>query len=371
MSMFVAGLVAPDLLASPKTVHLASMPSPPQAVWHLGPVPVRAYALCILLGIFVAMWLSNRRWLQRGGQYGFITDVAVVAVPMGLLGGRLYHVITTPGPYFGEHGNFWRIVAVWEGGLGIWGAIALGGVGAWLVCRRRGIPLQDVADVVAPGLAFAQAIGRWGNWFNQELYGRATSLFWGLRIDEAHRPADQPNQATYHPTFLYESVWNVGVGVGVLWAERRWRMDRGRTFALYVAGYTVGRTWIEMLRIDTANTLAGMRINVWVSLTVLTLALLYLVVMTWWGNRNNPPARRNGLPARGHAGISRQHSSVSRGRRAAGSRRRETAAEQGYSGSRSRGYPPVGSYDQPGSTSSGRYGSDPSLPYRPPGGDYQ
>lgn len=262
------------------TVQLASIPSPDQSVWHLGPVPLRAYALCILVGIFVAMWLSNRRWLARGGQYGFITDVAVVAVPMGVLGGRLYHVITTPQPYFGEGGSFWRIFKIWEGGLGIWGAIALGGVGAWIVCRRRGIALPEVADAIAPGLAFAQAIGRLGNWFNQELYGKPTSLPWGLQIDPAHRTPDVANEPTFHPTFLYESLWNVGVGFLVIWADRRWQLTRGRAFALYVAAYTLGRTWIEMLRIDSANQVAGMRLNVWVSLVIFVLAVLYLVVVT-------------------------------------------------------------------------------------------
>lgn len=281
MDLCVNGL--PGTCAS--SVELASIPSPSQAVWHLGPVPLRAYALCILAGIFLAMWLSNRRWLARGGQYGFITDVAVVAVPMGVLGGRIYHVITTPEPYFGQGGSFWKVFAIWEGGLGIWGAIALGAVGAWIVCRRRGIPLADVADAVAPGLAFAQAIGRWGNWFNQELYGKPTTWFWGLQIDPEHRPAEYADQATFHPTYLYESIWDVGVGVLVLWADRRYRLDRGRAFALYVAGYTLGRTWIEMLRIDTAHHIGGMRVNVWVSLLLLVASTLYLVIMTVMGNR--------------------------------------------------------------------------------------
>ncbi|MER6319996.1 prolipoprotein diacylglyceryl transferase [Streptomyces sp. NPDC001581] len=259
-------------------MDLAYLPSPSTGVLHLGPVPLRAYAFCIILGIFVAVWLGNRRWVARGGDQGVIADVTLWAVPFGIAGGRLYHVITSPDAYFGDHGEPIRALYVWEGGLGIWGAIALGGVGAWIGCRRHRIPFPAFADAVAPGIALAQAIGRWGNWFNQELYGRPTTLPWGLEIDRAHRPSTMLDSATYHPTFLYESLWNIGVAALVLWAAHRFTLGHGRTFALYVAAYTVGRFWTEYLRIDTSHTFLGLRLNGWTSVVVFLGAITFLVV---------------------------------------------------------------------------------------------
>ena len=259
-------------------MDLAYLPSPATGVLHLGPVPLRAYAFCIILGVFVAVWLGNRRWVERGGDRGVIADITVWAVPFGLVGGRLYHVLTSPDAYFGIHGEPIRALYVWEGGLGIWGAIALGGLGAWIGCRRRRIPLPAFADAIAPGIAVAQAIGRWGNWFNQELYGRPTTLPWGLEIDRAHRPHDMLGITTYHPTFLYESLWDIGVAALVLWAARRFALGHGRAFALYAAAYTAGRFWTEYLRIDEAHAFLGMRLNDWTSIVVLLGATAYLVV---------------------------------------------------------------------------------------------
>ncbi|MFJ3728370.1 prolipoprotein diacylglyceryl transferase [Streptomyces sp. NPDC090045] len=259
-------------------MDFAYLPSPSTGVLHLGPVPLRAYAFCIILGVFVAVWLGNRRWVARGGEQGVIADVTLWAVPFGIAGGRLYHVITSPDAYFGERGEPIRALYVWEGGLGIWGAIALGGVGAWIGCRRHRIPFPAYADAVAPGIALAQAIGRWGNWFNQELYGRPTTLPWGLEIDRAHRPPALPDVATYHPTFLYESLWDIGVAVLVLWAAHRFALDHGRTFALYVAAYTVGRFWTEYLRIDESHAFLGLRLNGWTSVVVFAGAVACLVV---------------------------------------------------------------------------------------------
>lgn len=179
-------------------MDLAFLPSPSTGVVNLGPIPLRAYAFCIILGIFVALWLSSRRWAARGGYKETVGDIAMWAVPFGLVGGRLYHVITSPEAYFGAGGDPIRALYIWEGGLGIWGAIALGGVGAWIGCRRQGVSFLAFADTVAPGVALAQAIGRWGNWFNQELYGKPTTLPWGLEIDpdkrphRDHRPGDVP-----------------------------------------------------------------------------------------------------------------------------------------------------------------------------------
>ena len=265
---------------------IAAIPSPTQGVWELGPFPLRAYALCIIAGIAVACWIGERRWVARGGAPGEMLDIAVWAVPFGIVGGRLYHVLTTPGPYFGEGGDPLKAFAIWEGGLGIWGAIALGGVGAWIACRRRGIPLPAYADAIAPGILVAQAIGRLGNWFNNELYGRATDLPWALTIYEwlpsAGRAVTGPDgqpvvQGTYHPAFLYELLWNLAVAALVVWADRRFRLSHGRAFALYVAGYCAGRLWIEMLRIDAAEQVLGVRLNVITSVVVGLLAVAYLV----------------------------------------------------------------------------------------------
>ncbi|PRY50600.1 prolipoprotein diacylglyceryl transferase [Geodermatophilus tzadiensis] len=263
---------------------LAVIPSPTQGVWELGPFPVRAYALCIIAGIVAACWIAEKRWVARGGRPGEVLDIAVWAVPFGILGGRLYHVVSTPQPYFGEDGDPLRAFAIWEGGLGIWGAIALGGVGAWIACRRRGIPLPAFGDAIAPGLLVAQAVGRLGNWFNNELYGGPTDLPWALRIHEwdgreAVLGADgQPIVlGTFHPAFLYELLWNLAAAAVVVWADRRFRLSHGRAFALYVALYCAGRFWIELLRIDPANTVLGVRLNVFTAAVVGLLAVAYLV----------------------------------------------------------------------------------------------
>ena len=255
-----------------------SIPSPAQGVWHLGPVPLRAYALCIIAGIVVAVWLGERRWVARGGRNGDVTEIATWMVPFGIIGGRIYHVITSPDAYFGDGGSPVHALYIWQGGLGIWGAIFFGGLGAWIGCRRRGIPLPAFADALAPGIALAQAIGRLGNYFNQELFGRPTDLPWGLTIDAAHRPGGFADRATYHPTFLYELLWDVGVAALVIWADRRFRLGHGRAFALYVAAYTVGRGWIEALRIDPAHDVLGLRLNDWTSLLVFLGAVSYLVI---------------------------------------------------------------------------------------------
>ncbi|MEU9247822.1 prolipoprotein diacylglyceryl transferase [Streptomyces sp. NPDC048385] len=260
-------------------MNLAYLPSPSQGVWHLGPVPIRAYALCILAGIFTAVWLTGRRWEARGGRREDIAEIAIWAVPFGIAGGRLYHVITDPELYFTAGKQPLHALFIWDGGLGIPGAVALGAIGAWLGCRRRDIKLSDFADTVAPGLVLAQAIGRWGNYFNQELYGRPTHLPWALHIDPAHRPADMPAVGLYHPTFLYESLWDLGVMALLLWLDHRHhqRLRHGRLFACYVLAYTTGRAWIEALRIDHANHFLGLRLNNYVSLTLFTGALIYLI----------------------------------------------------------------------------------------------
>jgi prolipoprotein diacylglyceryl transferase len=266
------------------TAVLASIPSPSQGVWNLGPLPLRGYALCNIAGIIVAVIVGDRRWRARGGERGLAADVAIWAVPFGIVGGRIYHVITTWQPYFGHGGHPLDAFKIWEGGLGIWGAITLGGVGAWIGCRRHGVRLPPFADALAPGLLLAQAIGRWGNWFNQELFGRPTTLPWGLRIDPAHRPPGYEQFATFQPTFLYESLWSLAAAAVLVWADRRYRLGHGRAFMLYVALYTAGRFWIELLRIDDANHILGLRVNTWVSMLVFVGAVVAFV----WSARTRP-----------------------------------------------------------------------------------
>jgi prolipoprotein diacylglyceryl transferase len=256
---------------------LASIPSPDQGVWQVGPLPVRAYALCIIAGVFAAIWIGEKRFQARGGLPGTVGDVAVWAVPFGLVGARLYHVITDYQLYFGEGADPIRALYVWEGGLGIWGSVTLGALGAYIGCRRNGVRFSAFADAVAPGLAVAQAIGRWGNWFNQELFGKPTTLPWGLEIDPEFRPDDYAQFETFHPTYLYEFIWNLGVAGVLVWADRRFKLGFGRVFWLYVMLYTLGRVWIEYLRIDEVNDVLGVRLNVWTSVLVFLLALAFFV----------------------------------------------------------------------------------------------
>ncbi|QSR30992.1 prolipoprotein diacylglyceryl transferase [Nocardioides sp. S5] len=261
-------------------VVLMSIPSPSQGVWHLGPVPIRGYALSIILGIVFAIWLGERRWVARGGKAGDVSDLAIWAIPFGLVGGRLYHVITDWELYFGEGRNPVTALYVWRGGLGIWGAIALGIVGIWIGARLRGIKLLPLLDALAPGVLVAQALGRWGNWFNQELYGRPTDLPWGLEIDVANRPSQYLDVATFHPAFLYECLWNLAAFAVLIWLDRRYRLGHGRVAALYVMLYTAGRGWIENLRIDDVqmDDVLGLRLNVWTSIVLFVLAAIYFAV---------------------------------------------------------------------------------------------
>jgi prolipoprotein diacylglyceryl transferase len=263
-----------------------TIPSPAEGVWNLGPVPIRGYALCIILGIVVAIWLGERRWVARGGKAGEVSDLAMWMVPFGLIGGRLYHVVTDWELYFGEGKSPVTALYVWRGGLGIWGAIALGIVGLWIGARLRGIKLLPMLDALAPGVLVAQAIGRWGNWFNQELYGRPTDLPWGLEIDVAHRPVQYLDVATFHPAFLYECLWNLGAFALLIWLDRRFRLGHGRVVALYVVFYTAGRGWIENLRIDDVqmDDVLGLRLNVWTSIVLFVLAALFFL----WSARRHP-----------------------------------------------------------------------------------
>jgi prolipoprotein diacylglyceryl transferase len=292
-------------------VHpVAYLPSPSQSVWHLGPLPVRAYALCIVAGIFVALWLTARRMRERGGTNEDVWDVAGWAIVFGIIGGRLYHVVSDPELYFeGKPGTSpLDAVKIWDGGLGIWGAIALGAVGAWIGCRRKGLSLPVFADACAPGVLFAQGIGRWGNWFNNELYGGPTSLPWGLQVHclqitqgyavaggtasggEQCLPGATTLVAHYQPTFLYESLWDIAIAFLLIYLDRRRRLGRGNVLALYVMGYTLGRVWIEALRTDHANHILGVRLNIWTSV------LVFLAGLGWFVRHGGFSAERETTP---------------------------------------------------------------------------
>ncbi|HVF19011.1 MAG TPA: prolipoprotein diacylglyceryl transferase [Mycobacteriales bacterium] len=264
---------------------LASIPSPPDSQIDIGPFPLRAYALAIIVGVFACVFIGERRWAARGGTRGTVGDIAVVAVPMGIVGGRIYHVLTSWDQYADRPVD---ALKVWEGGLGIPGGLILGTLTIVVMARRRGVRASAMLDVVAPGVAVAQAIGRLGNWFNQELFGRPTDLPWALRIDLEHRPAELIAQATYHPTFLYELLWNLVVAAIVVLAERRWPMRRGRAAALYAGLYALGRFFIEGIRIDDANSIAGLRTNEITALVVLAAAVAFLIATRGKGEDDRP-----------------------------------------------------------------------------------
>jgi prolipoprotein diacylglyceryl transferase len=257
------------------------IPSPAEGVWYLGPVPLRGYALCIIAGIIAAIWIGERRWVARGGTKGEVTDLALWAVPFGVIGGRVYHVITDHDLYFGSGKSAINALYVWHGGLGIWGAITFGAVGVWIGAKTKGIRVPPVLDAMVPGVLVAQAIGRWGNWFNQELFGKPSTWPWALKIDESNRPPGYEQYATFQPTFLYECLWDLGAFAFVVWADRRWKLGHGRVVALYVMAYTAGRAWIEMLRIDSVEYehVLGLRLNVWTSIVLFCLGSAYFIIV--------------------------------------------------------------------------------------------
>ncbi|MFL6063128.1 MAG: prolipoprotein diacylglyceryl transferase [Friedmanniella sp.] len=263
---------------------LLSIPSPSQNIWYVAGFPLRAYALCIIAGILVAMVIANRRWQARGGSADSLESVLVLAIPFGIVGARIYHVATDYELYFGAGRHPIDALKIWNGGLGIWGAVAGGALGAYLVARRRGIHFPALLDALAPAILVAQAIGRLGNWFNSELFGRPTTLPWGLEIAPQYRPAGYADAATFHPTFLYELLWNLLVAGLLVVLDRRFRLGHGKVFALYVALYSAGRFWIEALRVDTVNQIAGFRLNNYTAAVAFLVAVLVLL----WLMRNRP-----------------------------------------------------------------------------------
>ena len=278
---------------------ISSIPSPSRNGLELGPLELRAYGVMIALGVLAAVWMSRWRWEARGGDPEQISRIALWAVPAGLIGSRLYHVITDWRKFQDE--GWLEVLAIWKGGLGIPGGMAAGIlVGLWMV-RRQGMDRGETLAAVVPALPLAQAIGRLGNWFNQELFGSPTDLPWGLEIDQAHRPAQYLDVETFHPTFLYEAVWNLLL-CGLLVLVDRSRLRRGAPalvtdprrvsrpgsiLAVYACGYGLGRLWIEAVRIDPASLLLGVRVNIWMSLVLIVVSALYLLM-----TRHRTPGRR-------------------------------------------------------------------------------
>lgn len=260
---------------------LASIPSPSDGTIDIGPVPLHVYGLLLAVGVVVASWMTERRWVRWGRDRHDWQDVVVWIVIGGVVGARLYHVATDSEKF---RNDWLRVFEIWKGGLSIWGVVAGGLIAVVVVCRVKHLPTFLLTDAIVPGLLAAQAIGRWGNWFNQELFGEPTKLPWGLEIDPAHRPAGFGGFATFHPTFLYESLYCLALLAVLLWVERRWRLRTGQLSALYLASYCFGRFWLENLRIDEAKLVGPLRVNAWVSLLVLLAGIGWFL----WAGRHAP-----------------------------------------------------------------------------------
>ena len=274
---------------------LAYIPSPTISQFSIGPVTIHIYALCILMGIVLAVWITTTRWKKLGGNFDQVLDITLVSVPAGIIGARLYHIITPPERFFGPDGDWAEMFRIWNGGLGIWGGVLFGALAAWIWCRHKHYPMALLADAIAPGLLVAQAVGRLGNWFNQELYGAPTTLPWGLKLnmegtaighsEQCYDGATCPSGTLFHPTFLYEMIWNlIGAAIIVyIGSKAMKKLKAGSLFAVYIMWYTLGRTWIESLRIDYAHEFLGVRINVWVSMAVFVLGAVSFIVVQQMG----------------------------------------------------------------------------------------
>ncbi len=260
----------------PPMLPLLSIPSPDSSTIELGPLSIHFYGLTLLVAIAAAVAITGIRWTRRGGDWDLIFRVAVWGVASGIVGARLYHVVTSWNELPDE---WWGPFAIWKGGLGVWGGIGLGVIVGAIVARRSGADLGKLADCVAPALLVAQGIGRFGNWWNQELFGKPTDLPWGLEISPENRPLDDVEHDTFHPTFLYEALWNFAAAGVLLLVERRFRIRPGGLFALYVLLYSVGRFWIEMLRVDPSHEWGGIRLNVYVAGVAIVLSAAFFI---WW-----------------------------------------------------------------------------------------
>ncbi|MFM2719012.1 prolipoprotein diacylglyceryl transferase [Microbacterium mcarthurae (nom. nud.)] len=275
-------------LSSAAAGALASIPSPSISYIDLGPLRIHFYALCIIAGIIVAVFLTNARLTRRGAEKWVVIDICLLAVPLAIVFARIYHVVTHLGFYFGPGSNPWNplqpgsVWAIWEGGIAIYGALIGGAIGAYLGCRWTGIRFWTFADALAPGLIIAQAMGRFGNWFNQELFGQPTDLPWGLEIDRPNPaiPVGLPSDTLFQPTFLYEVIWNLLGAAVILWAGKRFTLQWGKQFALYLVWYSAGRIVWESIRIDPSDIILGLRTNVWAAIFGVVLGLVIFVVQS-------------------------------------------------------------------------------------------
>src|SRR5215472_2219746 len=258
---------------------VAYLPTPASAVWHLGAIPVRTYALCMVAGVVVGLWLTGRRYRKAGYRPRVILDMAAIAVPVGLVGARIYALLTNSDRYFGPGRDWTDALRVWDGGMGVAGAVAAGALAAWVYCRRTGIEIGPVALAAVPALAVAQAISVWGNWFSQQLYGRPSGLPWAVAIAPQHRVSGFQSFATFQPLFLYESLFDVVIAVGLAVAIRRYVLSGGQAFALYAASWAVGSAAIESLRIDYSSRMFGLRTNMIAMTIVFLLACSYLIAL--------------------------------------------------------------------------------------------
>ncbi len=288
---------------------LTSIPSPPVSYWEIGPLRIHFYALCIVAGMIAAIFLTNHRLSKRGAERWIVIDIAIPAVVLGIIGARIFHVATHPNDYFGEGINTWNPVqwgsvwAFWEGGIAIFGALIGGAVGAYLGCRWSGIRFWTFADALAPGLLLAQALGRFGNWFNHELFGLPTNLPWGLEIesDNAAFPPGLADGTLFHPTFLYEVIWN-GLGVlFLLWIGKRAKLEWGKVFAVYLIWYGAGRIVWESIRIDPSEIYFGLRSNVWAAIFAVVLGIVILIVQSRRHPGSEPSPYRPGREPKGAA----------------------------------------------------------------------
>lgn len=286
---------------------LAYIPSPTISQFSIGPVTIHIYALCILMGIVLAVWITTTRWKKLGGNFDQVLDITLVSVPAGIIGARLYHIITTPERFFGPDGDWAEMFRIWNGGLGIWGGVLFGALAAWAWCRHKHYPMALLADAIAPGLLVAQAVGRLGNWFNQELYGAPTTLPWGLKLnmegtaighsEQCYDGATCPSGTLFHPTFLYEMIWNLIGAALIIYLGHKLadRLKAGQQFAMYLMWYGLGRTWIENVRINYSTVILGLRTNVWTAIIVFVLGCILFVVLYQYGP--DPKAQARGLAA--------------------------------------------------------------------------
>ena len=265
-----------------KNFIISSIPSPEISYIELGPFRVHFYALFILAGIVLALFLTESRLRARGAEAGIALDISLWAIPFGILGGRFFHVLTHPDDYFFQGADLLAIFRIWEGGLAIYGALILGSLGAYIGARSAGIKFTSYLDAVAPGVLLAQAIGRWGNYFNNELYGTPTDLPWGLEIPSSNPayPAGLPDGVLFHPTFLYESIWSLAGVALLLAADRRFNLRWGKMLGLYLVYYSVGRVWIEAIRIDPSEIVLGLRVNIWSAIVGIAVGLAIIAIQT-------------------------------------------------------------------------------------------